>query len=179
MKIGIFADSHDHVDNVRHAVSVFNRAECELVLFAGDLVSPMVVPALRKLNCPLIACFGDNDGNKTGIEGGMKIVGSIGEPPMGVLIPDGTRILLTHVPSSTREMTDGFHVIVTAHTHRPRIFWNEQGQLQINPGETSGWTYRQPSVVLLETQPLEAEIVSLPEMPPLPVGWASAGEYSE
>ena len=38
MLLGIFADSHDHLDHLRRAVEVFNTAQCEQVLFAGDLV---------------------------------------------------------------------------------------------------------------------------------------------
>ncbi|MDA1013326.1 MAG: metallophosphoesterase [Planctomycetota bacterium] len=166
MKVGIFADSHDHVDNVRRAVARFNREGCELVLFAGDFVSPIVVPPLRKLNCPAIACFGDNDANKVALEGGMRIIGPIGEPPFGVQLADGTRILIAHeigdLQSSPRS---DFDVAIFAHTHRASIKRDEQGRLYINPGETSGWTYRKPTVVLLETSPLDAVLLSLPEMP--------------
>lgn len=168
MRIGVFADAHDHLDNVRHAVAEFNRRQCGLVLFAGDLVSPMAVPGLRKLDCPFIGCFGDNDGNKTGIAGGMKVVGQLGEPPFGVVTPDGVRILLAHTFESAREFLAGFHVVITAHTHKPRIE-NVNGTLFLNPGETSGWTYRKPTVAILETNALAAEIVPLPEMPPVPV----------
>lgn len=179
MRIGIFGDAHDHLDNVRRAVVEFNRLECELVLFAGDLVSPMVVPCLRRLKCPMIGCFGDNDGNKIGIAGGMKIVGLLGEPPFGVVANDGTRILLTHVPESTRDMAEGFDVVVSAHTHRPKIATDNDGRLWINPGETSGWTFRQPSMALLETQPLHAEILRLPELPPLPAEWIADRETTK
>jgi hypothetical protein len=165
MRIGVFADAHDHLDNVRHAVAEFNRRQCGLVLFAGDLVSPMVVPALRKLDCPFIGCFGDNDGNRTGIAGGMKIVGQIGEPPFGVVTSDGVRVLLAHTFESAREFVSGFRVVITAHTHKPRVEL-VNGMLFVNPGETSGWTYRKPTVAVLETDPLSAEIVHLPEMPP-------------
>ncbi len=177
MRIGIFGDAHDHLDNVRRAVSAFNRLQCGLVLFAGDLVSPMVVPCLRKLKCPLIGCFGDNDGNKIGIAGGMRIVGTLGEPPFGVIAADGTRILLTHVPESARGLTDGFDAVVFAHTHRPKIATDDGGRLLINPGETSGWTFRQPSIALLETRPLRAEILRLPDLPPIPQEWNS-DEYA-
>ena len=44
MRIGVFGDVHDHVDNLRRAINIFNDSRCELVLFAGDLVSPLVVP---------------------------------------------------------------------------------------------------------------------------------------
>ena len=168
MRIGVFADAHDHLDNVRHAVAEFNRRQCDLVLFAGDFVSPMVPTVLRRLRCPLIGCFGDNDGNKIGISGGMRIVGSLGEPPFGVVTRDGTRILLTHLPESVRGLIDGFHVIISAHTHKPKISTDEQGRLFLRPGETSGWTYRKPTIAILETDPLSAEIIALPEMPPVP-----------
>ena len=53
MRIGIFSDSHDHLDNVRKVVDLFNQRGCELVLFAGDLVSTITIPPLRALKCPL------------------------------------------------------------------------------------------------------------------------------
>lgn len=37
MRIGIFADSHDHLANIRLAVQWFNQEHVDLVLFAGDL----------------------------------------------------------------------------------------------------------------------------------------------
>lgn len=167
MQIGIFADAHDHVDNVRHAVNVFNRAGCGLVVFAGDFCSPIVVPPLRKLQCPVAACFGDNDGNRVGLAGGMRIIGEIGDPPFG-LEAGGLRILVAHTPESVRDMTDGADVVVTAHTHRPAVQSDESGRLFVNPGETSGWTFRKPTVALLETSSRTAKIVKLPAMPEPP-----------
>jgi len=169
MRIGIFADAHDHVDNIRRLVAEFNRLECELVLFAGDFVSPIIVPPLRKLRCRMIACFGDADGNKVGISGGMRIVGPVGEPPFCVQTADGTRILLTHTPDILPDLQEGCAVIVSAHTHRPRIATDRAGRLCVNPGEASGWVYRRPSAVLLETNPLGARVIELPAMPPVTV----------
>lgn len=165
MRIGIFADIHDHIDNARRAVACFNAAGCELVLFAGDLVSPLVVPALRELNCPLLGCYGDNDGNKRGIAAGMRIIGPLGEPPFGLETADGTRILLAHQLEHLAGLVEGCQVVISAHTHRAKVTLREDGLLFVNPGETSGWTTRQPTVALLETSPLSAEIVALPAMP--------------
>ena len=114
MRIGIFADAHDHVDNIRRAVSEFNRMGCELVVFAGDFVSPIAVPPLRKLRAPLVACFGDSDGNKIGLTGGLRIVGTVGEAPFGFQTPDGTKILVTHVLEQLRGLVDGADVIISA-----------------------------------------------------------------
>ena len=168
MKIGIFGDTHDHVDNMRHAVSEFNQRECELVIFAGDFVSPIVVPPLRRLQCPFIGCFGDSDGNLIGIEGGMRIIGPVGHPPFGITSSDGTKILLTHELEDLRGIQDGAQVIISSHSHSAGILKDQAGRLFINPGEASGWTYRKPSIAILETSTMDAEIISLPEMPEKP-----------
>lgn len=173
MRIGLLADTHDHVDNVRRAVAEFNRAGCDLVIHAGDFCSPIVVPPMRKLRCPVLACFGDNDGNKVGIEGGMRIIGPVGWPPFGLRTPEGLRVLVTHVPEHLRGYIDEADLILSAHSHKPRIERDAAGRLWVNPGEASGWTYRKPSIALIETEPLEARIVWLPELPPTP---GSAGD---
>ena len=165
MLIGIFADAHDHVDNVRLAVAQFNRAGCELVIFAGDFVSPIVIPPLRKLRCRVLACFGDNEGNQVGIAGGMRIIGEVGYPPFGFQTPDGVKILVTHSLETLRGLTEECDVVISAHSHRSGISRDESGRLFINPGETSGWTYRKPGISLLNTDPLEARLIPLPEMP--------------
>lgn len=169
MLVGVFADVHDHVDNLRRAIVEFNRRRCDLVLFAGDFVSPLVVPPLRKLTCPLIACFGDNDGNRTGIAGGMRIVGTLGEPPFGVSLRDGTKILLTHQLEHVRGLCDGANVVIWAHTHKPNIARDAAGRLLLNPGETAGWVFRKPTIAVFDSQTREAEIISLPEPDPSPV----------
>ena len=161
MLIGIFADSHDHLDHIRLAVEVFNQAECDLVVFAGDLVSSFAVPPLRALRCKVIGCFGDNEGNKPGVTAGMRIIGSIGEPPLGFKTPDGRRILLTHMDRSLRDLEGDFDIAIYAHTHKPSITRDEHGRLFINPGETSGWSYGRPSVALLDTTTMEAKIIWL------------------
>jgi len=145
-------------------VAEFNRLECELVLFAGDLVSTFAIPPLRKLNCPMIASFGDNEGNKVGIRGGMQIIGEIGEPPFCFRLRDGKRVLLTHQRELIREPVDGVDIIIYAHTHKPRIHRDEAGRLWINPGETSGWSYGNPSIAILETKSMDAKVVWLKDV---------------
>ncbi|MDZ4683717.1 MAG: metallophosphoesterase [Planctomycetaceae bacterium] len=161
MRIGLFADAHDHLDYIRKAVAVFNDRGCELVLFAGDLVSSFAVPPLRELRCPVLACFGDNEGNRIGVAAGFRIIGQIGEPPFGFKTRDGVRIVMTHMLRQLVGAEGDFDVCVFAHTHRAEISRDEWGRLYVNPGETSGWSFRKPSVAILETSPLSAEIVRL------------------
>ena len=164
MKIGILADIHDNVDNVRHAVNLMNTLQVRVVLIAGDFVSPLVVPSLRKLRGQVIACFGDNDGNRIGIAGGMKIVGTLARGPVCYRTDDGVHILMAHQLSEIRDWIDGADVIVFAHSHRPSITKDRHGRVFINLGEVSGWMFRKPSVALLDTVTNEAEILQLPPM---------------
>ncbi|MCA9061279.1 MAG: metallophosphoesterase [Planctomycetaceae bacterium] len=166
MKIGIVADIHDNIDNLRHSINLFNAMGCKAVLLAGDFVSPLVVPSMRKLSCPVIACFGDNDGNQVGIAGGMKIVGTLGYPPMCYRTPDGIKILMAHQLDDMRDWIDGVDVVIFAHTHRPSVVKDRNGRLFVNPGEVGGWMFRKPTVAILETTTMEVEIVPLPEMGP-------------
>lgn len=166
MKIGILADIHDNVDNLRHAIRLFNALECKAVLLAGDFVSPLVVPSMRKLTCPVVACYGDNDGNMTGIAGGMKIVGTLGYPPMCWKSRDGIRFLMAHQLDDVRHLIDDADVVVFGHTHRPSIAKDRHGRVFLNPGEVGGWMFRKPTVAIFDTETRDAEIMNLPEMPP-------------
>lgn len=175
MRIGLFADVHDHLANLRLAVEHFNRAECQVVLFAGDLVSTFAVPPLRKLKCPFVGCFGDNEGNKVGLLAGFSLVGQMGEPPVRYTAADGTRFILCHMERQLRGLDEEWDIALFGHTHKPRVRRDEAGRLLINPGETSGWTFGQPTVALLETTTREVEIVRLDSLtpvasPPLPAG---------
>lgn len=161
MLLGIFADSHDHLDNLRRAVDVFNDAGCEQVLFAGDLVSTFCTPPLRKLRCKIVGCYGDNEGNKEGLQAGFSILGTLAEAPVFWTSPDGLRFVLVHMERQLRTVNDDFDVCVYAHTHKPRQSRDERGRLFLNPGETSGWTFGRPTVMLFNTTTQEATIIDL------------------
>lgn len=161
MRIGIFADSHDHLENIRRAVARFNSEQVDLVLFAGDLVSTIAVPPLRKLQMPIIACFGDNEGNKVGLVAGFQLVGELSEPPVRLTTPDGTRFVITHMKRQLRDVDSNFDVAVFAHTHKPRIDRLNDGRLHINPGETSGWSFGRPTIAIFETSTRTASILDL------------------
>jgi putative phosphoesterase len=160
MKIGIFADIHDHLDHLRKAVERFNAESVELVLFAGDLVSTIAIPPLKKLNAPFVGCFGDNEGNKIGLLSGIRIVGQLAEPPLVHTIEDGTRFAIAHMKSQLRKLSD-YDVAIYAHTHKARIHRDEAGRLLINPGETSGWSFGRPTIAFYDSTERQATIAEL------------------
>lgn len=163
MLLGLMADVHDHLDNLRLAVQVFNDARCETVLFAGDLVSTFAVPPLRKLACPFVGCFGDNEGNRTGLLAGIRIVGRLEEPPLLWTADDGTRFVLVHMERQLRDLPPEteFDFVVCGHTHKPFARKDDQGRLSLNPGEIGGWTFGRPTVMLFDTRTRQVETIDL------------------
>jgi putative phosphoesterase len=165
MLLGIFADVHDHLNHLRLAIERFNAAACEAVLFAGDLVSTFSVPPLRQLRCPFVGCYGDNEGNKPGLQAGMSIIGRLEEAPVLWTSPDGLRFVLVHMERQLRLLPPDaeFDVAVCGHTHRPSIRRDEAGRLYLNPGEVSGWTFHHPTVMLFDTRTRKATVLPLLE----------------
>jgi putative phosphoesterase len=127
MLVGLFADTHDHLANIRLAVERFNDAGCELVLFAGDLVSTFAVPPLRRLKCPIVGCFGDNEGNKVGLLAGFSFVGQLSDPPVRLTTTDGTRFIVCHMQRQLRGQSEDWDIAVFGHTHKPRIMRDNAG----------------------------------------------------
>jgi len=169
MKVGVFADTHDHLDNIRRAIRMFNEMKCECVLFAGDLVSTFAVPPLRQLNCPIYGCFGDNEGNRVGLLGGFRLIGELKDAPAEYTLSDGTEVVIAHMKHQLKDYSGTAKIIIHGHTHKPSIS-QEDGKLILNPGETSGWTYNQPTIAVLETSTLEAEILPIDTSEPM-VPW--------
>ena len=100
MKIGVIADTHDNLPKMARAVELFNRAGVELVLHAGDFVSPFTSKEFGKLQAKLIGVFGNNDGDKPYL---LKRYAGIGELYDGQheLEVGGRRIALMHSRTSS------------------------------------------------------------------------------
>jgi len=47
MKIGIISDSHDHWENIKKAVKIFQDRKTDLVIHLGDYVNPVSVKFLK------------------------------------------------------------------------------------------------------------------------------------
>lgn len=190
MLAGIFADTHDHLDNIRRVVTRFNARRCEVILFAGDLVSTFAVPPLRRLDARLLGCFGDNEGNRAGLAAGLSLIGEVRDPPAAYTLADGTRVVVAHMRRQLRDVEEAsFDIAIFGHTHKPSVERDDGGRLWINPGETSGWTFGQPSVAFLDTTRREAWIEPLDVSVPLPswnderrksvVGWDKRAKSSD
>ena len=83
------------------------------------------------------------------------------EAPALYELADTTRVVLVHMERQIRGFAEPFDIGICGHTHKPRTWHDESGRLWVNPGETSGWTYGNPTVALLDTATRTAEILPL------------------
>ena len=69
MIIGVTGDTHNNLKNINKICKIFNDCCADLVFHTGDISLPKSLLAFKKLNCPLIAVFGNNDiSERNGLE---------------------------------------------------------------------------------------------------------------
>lgn len=140
MNIGICSDSHDHIENIKKAVSFFKKKEAERVVHAGDYCSPFTIPLFEGLE--LHGVFGNNDGDKYLL---MKKFDEIGATLYGGFFEfeaDGLKFAVYHgtYPEITQalELSKKYDVVISGHTHEPKL--DTVGDtLSINPGSVNGF----------------------------------------
>jgi hypothetical protein len=158
--VGIMSDTHDHRDGIRRAVSTFNEAGCALVVHAGDIIAPFTVREFGRLEGRFIGVYGNNDGERRGLEEQFARIGSLHRPPHE-FVHFGRRFVLMHAPASLdRFLTrDDVDVIVYGHTHA--IDMRPGRPLVINPGECCSWLSGRSTVVLLDLSTMQPEVIDL------------------
>ena len=161
MKLGVMADSHDNVPKVRQAVQLFNDRGVDLVIHAGDFVSPFAVVPLGELACRVVAVFGNNDGERVGLAGKFDAIGGEVHPNLAEVELGGRRIAAMHYPELALPITESasFDLVIYGHTHEIDV---RQGKsLLLNPGETGGWLSGRCTVAVVDLETMDAEIVDL------------------
>lgn len=159
--IGVLSDTHDNLDAVRAAVSVFKNADCSLVLHAGDFVAPFAARELAEAGCPVKAVFGNCDGEKKGLTKAISPFGEIQEEPY-FFDWGGHKFLLIHVDFALKSYLTSHHLdfLVYGHTHRSEVRTHGK-TVVLNPGETGGWVSGKRTIALLDPATKEAEIIPL------------------
>lgn len=59
MKIGLISDTHDNIQNILKAVREFKSRCVDIVLHAGDFVSPVAIESFTGIK--LVGVLGNND----------------------------------------------------------------------------------------------------------------------
>lgn len=167
MKIGIISDSHDQVDNIKKAVSIFKKEKVNLVYHAGDLCSPFVLHLFQDLKVKLV--FGNNDADvfkhlkfkQDNLKFYDKFFVDEVEGKKICLIHGDPEELVNSIFESKR-----YDVIFRGHNHVAEIKKNDK-TIMINPGnlvgpfsdKTTFWT--KPSIALYDMEKNTAKIVKI------------------
>jgi len=159
--IGLMSDSHDNMPLIRQAVEYFNNAGVDLVLHAGDYISPICARELKNLKARMIGVFGNNDGDHNLWRERLAGLGEIHDKYFEAEYA-GHKLLMMHDPFELDDLAVSrrYSVIVYGHTHLPmqRVVGET---LVVNPGECGGWLTGKSSVALLELPSKKVTFVTL------------------
>ena len=159
--IGIMSDSHDNLPAIREAVNFFNNANVELVIHAGDMISPFTAREINKLNAEFKAVFGNNDGERDGLRHFFK--GICYHDDFQELELYGKKIAVIH--GTTEDIVTAlvksrnYDIVIRGHTHKLEV--KEGKCMMVNPGETCGYLSGKKTVILLDPEDLSYETIVL------------------
>ncbi|MCR4391636.1 MAG: metallophosphoesterase [Candidatus Acetothermia bacterium] len=159
MRIGVVSDTHDNMGNLRRALARFRKRGVELVLHAGDIVSPFMAEPFRESGLRVVAVFGNNDGDKLYLQERFSEVGELVHGPHELVLA-GRRIVLMHEPRVLSALAASGHydLVVYGHTHNLEV--RAGTPLVVNPGECGGWL-RRPTCAVVDLAALAAEVLDL------------------
>ncbi len=136
-RIGLIADTH----NLLRPAAKLALAGVESIIHAGDICSAQVLEELREI-APVFAVRGNNDFGAW----------ASALPETQTITVDAVSIHIIHNLDELGDdpQTAGFNVVVSGHSHRPRIE-RRDGILFVNPGSAGPRRFTLPiSVGVLE-----------------------------
>ncbi len=164
MIIGLVSDTHDCLSLIDEAVKRLNAMNVELVLHAGDYISPFVASNFKQLKAPLIGVFGNNDGDRGLLKKKFAEFGADIRGRFAFVLVDGLRIAVLHgdeteLMRSLLEL-ESHDVLVSGHTHVPKTY-RKGRTLIINPGEACGILSGKPTISIFDTETLNVQTIPL------------------
>ncbi len=161
MKIAIISDTHDNLPNIKKAVEIINDKNTDLVIHAGDYVSPFTAKEFKELSCEMIGVFGNNDGDRIMLLKKFEGIAEIKD--LIVKEIEGRKIFVTHGVNENAVKNAfhfGFDIVIFGHTHK-LLVEEKEGRLLINPGELCGYLTNKATFVILDLKSMKYEVISL------------------
>jgi uncharacterized protein len=163
MKIGLISDTHDNIQNIRKAISLFSNRNVSFVVHAGDIVSPEAVEAFQGVK--LIAVLGNNDLEINGLTKAFDKIGGQLKGEFCVMEHEDLIFAIYHGTNSRKKelliRSGRYHVVVCGHTHKMQ--YKKFGRtLVINPGTANGWFFGyNATAAIFDTDIREPEFLNL------------------
>jgi putative phosphoesterase len=163
MKIGLISDTHDNIQNIQNAVSLFNDKHVSFVIHAGDIVSPEAVEAFTGMK--LIGVLGNNDLEINRLTNAFDKIGGQLKGELCEMEQDDLIFAIYHGTNSRRKesliQSGRYDIVVCGHTHRVQN--KKVGKtLVVNPGTANGWFFGYgATAAVFDTQTREPEFLHL------------------
>ena len=162
MKILIVSDSHDNYDKLREAITSGNKAGCEVMLHAGDFVSPPGIDFVKDFNGEVHMVWGNNEGEKIGMMAkiakheNITMHGNVMEIEF-----DGFKFYMNHYPDIVKNasLTNQYHVCIHDHIYNEEKI--SEKTTVLNPGEIHGYKTGTHTCMIFDTQTKVAERINL------------------
>ncbi|MCK9151426.1 metallophosphoesterase [Methanobacterium alcaliphilum] len=159
------SDSHDNLTAIEDAVKFFNSENVDLVIHAGDLISPFTAQKFKRLKMPFEAIFGNNDGERNGLKIAFSDLCVLED--FKDLNIRGRKIAVIHGTQS--KIVDSlvycgeYDVVVRGHTHQIDVSKDLRSgkTMVINPGEVCGYLSGKKTLVLLDPEDMSYELIEL------------------
>ncbi len=154
--IGIVSDSHDNLESINMAIKFLKKKNIELLLHAGDIISPFAAVRFKELGCEIIAVFGNNDGERKVLREKINKISDFAE-----FTYRGKKFAVYHgsIDAITRSLVKSglYDFVITGHTHKAKI--EVVGKtMHINPGELCGYLNGKRTLCLLDLENMKAKI---------------------
>ena len=154
-RIGVISDTH----GLLRAEAVHALQGSDLILHAGDIGSPRIIPALREI-APVVAIRGNTDENS---DWAMEFLET------EIADAAGTHLYLVHSVADLDldPRAANFAAVISGHSHDP-AFSEKNGVLYFNPGSAGPRRFKLPVSVgriTLRNGKLEPELITLPVAP--------------
>ncbi|MEO2003986.1 MAG: metallophosphoesterase [Candidatus Poribacteria bacterium] len=160
MKLGVISDSHDNLHKLEAGVSILCAHDLAMVVHAGDFIAPFTAKyfsVLPDLEVPFAGVFGNNDGEKFGLQRMYEPIGPIYEDKHEFEL-GGRRIIVVHKEILVESLSKSgdFDVVIYGHTHKLDV--RHEPCLILNPGEAGGWTTGKSTLAILDLADLTVSI---------------------
>ena len=163
MKIGLISDTHDNIQNTQKAIISFNDKNVEVVIHAGDIVSPETVEVFDGIR--LIGVLGNNDLEVRELTSAFDKIGGQLKGEFCEIEQGKLKLAVYHGTDSRRKKSliecGKYDVIICGHTHRAQN--KKVGKtLIINPGTANGWFFGYgATAAIFDTLTRELEYIHL------------------
>jgi len=164
MLIGIMADTHNDIEAMKKALSIFHERNIKVLVHAGDITSPRMLDYLKGFDCYVVLGNGDLIDSE---EIDMKVQ-SLGMRPVNDRVEfeyAGKKFLVFHghnVPMYREAVASGkYNYIIKGHTHHFENYISNECRI-INPGAVYG--HDESSIAILDVESDKVEKIDLEEI---------------